>query len=200
MRISAAKIYLCLFVFSWAVSVACRSSAALLGVPRETSDSPALEGGADAFADYTVGVFLLESGSPHAAIDHLESAWEKSAHDETIGYKLAEAYFSIGDFSLCDTVLDELLSQDENNFDALFLKAKAAYLRARKEEALQYLEKLESDADPSFEVQRILARIYSELGRREQAIEAFSKAIRIDSSYPTIYYQYGVLLQEHGRL
>jgi tetratricopeptide (TPR) repeat protein len=200
MMFHAARICLVLLSISLAIAATNEIPAATAGLPREVSDPPVPDNSADAFADYTVGVFLLESGSPQAAIGHLESAWEKSARDETIGRKLAEAYFSVGEFSRCEAVLDDLLSRDENNFDALLLKAKVAYLRSRKEEALHHLERLETEAGPSFEVQRILAKIYSELGRGEQAIEAYGKAIQIDPSYPVIHYQYGMLLQEHGRL
>ena len=61
---------------------------AFAGVPRSGPDAAAPEDNAQAFADYTVGVFLLERGSAQAAIPHLESAWEKSSHDETMGIRL----------------------------------------------------------------------------------------------------------------
>ena len=35
-------------------------------VPRESADKPAPENAGSGFADYTVGVFLLESGTPPA--------------------------------------------------------------------------------------------------------------------------------------
>lgn len=170
------------------------------GVPRSGPDAAVREGAADAFADYTVGVFLLESGSAQAAIPHLESAWEKSSHDATIGAKLAEAYFSAGDLSRCEAIVDELLAANEDETAALLLKAKVAYLRSRKEEAVQHLERIDTTGETSYEVQRILASVYAELGMNEKAIGAYRKALAIDPNHPLMQYRFGVLLREAGRL
>ena len=172
---------------------------ALADVPPKTSDSPAPETDADAFAEYTVGVFLLESGSAQAAIPHLETAWEKSSHDETIGGKLAEAYFGIGELAKCEMVVDVLLEHSEGNHDALLLKAKIAYMRSEKDEARGYLEKLEAAGGSSFEVQRILAAVYTELGMTDKAIAAYATAIKMEPEHPLVQYQYGTLLRESGR-
>ncbi|UCG50974.1 MAG: tetratricopeptide repeat protein [Candidatus Latescibacterota bacterium] len=154
---------------------------------------------AEALADYTVGVFLLESGSARAAITHLESAWEKSAHDAHIGEKLAEAYFSVGELGQCEPIVDELIAKDENSFHPVLLKAKILYLRSFREEALTYLERLDAHGEPSFEVQRILATIYTELGRERDALEAYGKAVRIERGHPFLHYQYGLLLKKFNR-
>jgi len=37
-------------------------------VPRESADKPAPENSGSGFADYPVGVFFVESGSPQAAV------------------------------------------------------------------------------------------------------------------------------------
>jgi len=173
---------------------------ALADVPPRPPDAPAPEDNADAFADYTVGVFLLESGSAQAAIPHLESAWEKSSHDAMIGEKLAEAYFTSGDLARCDAVLDELLTADGDDYDARLLKAKVAYLGSRKEEARAHLEKLEASGEPSFEVERILATVYTDLGMKEKAVDAYGKALHVDAGSPVMHYQRGVLLRELDRL
>jgi tetratricopeptide (TPR) repeat protein len=177
-----------------------RPAAVLADIPPRPSDAPAPEDNAEALADYTVGVFLLESGSAQAAIPYLESAWEKSSHDAMIGEKLAEAYFTAGDLARCEAVLDELLAADGDGYTTRLLKAKVAYLGSRKEEARGHLEKLEAAGEPSFEVERILATVYTDLGMKEKAVEAYGKALRLDPNYPVMYYQRGVLLRELGRL
>ncbi len=164
----------------------------------ETPD-PTRKNDADALAAYTVGVFLLESGSPHAAITHLESAWEYSAHDQHIGEKLAEAYFLVGEYDRCETVVDELLTKDADGYQSLLLKAKVLYLRSQREEAVICLERLEAVAEPSFEVQRILAKVYTELGREQEAMEAYGRAVRLESGHAVLYYQYGLLLRKFDR-
>jgi len=172
---------------------------ALCDVPVKTSEAAAPETNADAFAEYTVGVFLLESGSAQAAIPHLVAAWERSSHDETIGSKLADAYFETGDMANCEKIVDALLAQREDNHVALLLKAKIAYLTSRKDEARGYLEKLEAAGGSSFEVQRILAAVYTELGMTDKALAAYAAAVKMEPEHPLVQYQYGTLLRESGR-
>jgi tetratricopeptide (TPR) repeat protein len=155
---------------------------AALAAPAPETPEPVRKDDAEALADYTVGVFLLESGSAQAAIGHLESAWEKSGHDAQIGEKLADACFQVGEFERCEAVLDELLSADADNFEGLLMKAKILYLRSQREEAAVCLERLEATADPSFEVQRILAKIYTELGRWVWSRVRLSCTISMDFS------------------
>ncbi len=200
-RVEAKRFWLVVFL-----TAAVSSGAAITGpavsladVPPRPSDASAPEDNAEAFADYTVGVFLLESGSAQAAIPHLESAWEKSSHDAMIGQKLAEAYFTNGDLARCDTVLDELLAAEEDDYEARLLKAKVAYLGTRKEEARAHLEKLEASGQPTFEVERILATVYTDLEMKEKAVDAYGKALRIDPNYPVMHYKRGELLRELGR-
>jgi tetratricopeptide (TPR) repeat protein len=168
-------------------------------VPAKASDAAGPETNADAFAEYTVGVFLLESGSAQAAIPHLAAAWEKSSRDETMGNKLAEAYFETGDMAGCEKVADALLAQREDNHEALLLKAKIAYLTGRKDQARGHLEKLEATGGSSFEVQRILAAVYTELGMTDKALAAYAAAVEKEPEHPLVQYQYGTLLRESGR-
>lgn len=168
-------------------------------VPRKAADAPAPETNADAFAEYTVGVFLLESGSAQAAIPHLQAAWKLSGNDKTIGGKLAEAYLSSGDLANCESAVDVLLADDPKNHSALLLKAKVAYFQSRKDEAREYLERIIADGDSSFEVLRVLATVYTELGMRERALDTYEKALQLERSYPLMFYQYAILLREAGR-
>ncbi len=62
----------------------------------------------------------------------------------TIGGRLADAYFGIGELSKCEKVVDVLLARNEGNHEALLLKAKIAYMRSEKDAARGYLEKLEA--------------------------------------------------------
>jgi tetratricopeptide (TPR) repeat protein len=172
---------------------------ALADVPAKPSEAAAPETNADAFAEYTVGVFLLESGSPQAAIPHLQAAWEKSARDETMGNKLAEAYFETGDMANCEKTVDALLARRAENHVALLLKAKITYLTSRKDESRGYLEKLEAAGGSSFEVQRILAAVYTELGMTDKALGAYAAAVKLEPEHPLVQYQYGTLLRESGR-
>jgi tetratricopeptide (TPR) repeat protein len=146
-----------------------------------------------------MGVFLLETGRPHKAIPHLEAAWRASDNEEQIGNKLCEAYFRAGDLKSCDRVIAALLEANLENDVALFYKARISYFRGEEEEALEDLQRLRSFSEPTFEVERLIARIQLELGQYEDAIASYENVIRIDSSYPIIHYRYGILLRQVGR-
>jgi tetratricopeptide (TPR) repeat protein len=193
------RIRMALFLSAACASLVFAQSPAVADVPRKSADAPAPETNADAFAEYTVGVFLLESGSAQAAIPHLEAAWEMSDRDKTIGAKLAEAYFSTGDLTKSDGVADALIAADPNDPSALIVKAKIAYLRSRKEEARGYLERIVAGGVGTFDVHRLLATVYTDLGMSEKAIESYARALEIERGYPPMFYHYAVLLRDAGR-
>lgn len=182
--------------FMIALWVALQSAASVSATdtqaPAEIKDEHAL-------SSYTVGVFLLESGRPQKAIPHLESAWASSGQNQTIGNKLSEAYFRAGDLHGCNRILDILLTENNENENALLLKARIKYFRGEDEEALTHLRRLRSFAVPSFEVERLIGRIELELGRYEEALAAYGKATRLDPNYPTVQYRYGLLLRKFDR-
>jgi len=154
--------------------------------------------GEGALSSYTMGVFLLESGQPQKATPHLEKAWQADK-SEQIGNKLCEAYFRSGDVESCERVIDSLLEMNVENDVALLFRARISYFRGEEEQALEHLQRLKSFAEPSFDVERLVARIQLELGRYEEALVSYENAIRIDPNYPVIHYRQGVLLRRFDR-
>ncbi|MFQ5510553.1 MAG: tetratricopeptide repeat protein [Candidatus Krumholzibacteriia bacterium] len=152
-----------------------------------------------AVTEYTKGIFLLESGSPEEALPHLEAAWEHSGQDEPIGEKLADTYFRLGNLGSCERVLERLLSKNKTNRPALFLKAKILYVKGERVDALQYLRTLKATGEKKFETERMLAKVLFELGRDEEALEAYKRAIDLDPYYPFLHYTYGLLLRKFQR-
>ncbi len=147
-------------------------------------------------SEYTKGVFLLESGSPEEALPYLEAAWRHSGHDARIGEKLADTYFRLGKLSSCGQVIDELLAANEKDPAALLLKAKIHYIKGERVDALQYLRTLKTVAKPSFDAERLFAKVLFELGRDEEALQAYGDAIALDPYYPFLHYTHGLLLQK----
>jgi len=185
------------FARPWAIVV---TVLAIAGAP--SAQASATPGGVDkegALSEYTMGVFMLESGRPQEAIPYLESAWELSSKDETIGNKLAEAYFRAGDLGSCDRTLDHLLAKNNKNSGALFLKARIDYFRGELEGAVQHLLRLREFSEPSFEVERLLGRIQLELGQFDDALTAYQNAVRLDPGDPIVRFRYGMLLKRFGR-
>jgi tetratricopeptide (TPR) repeat protein len=152
----------------------------------------------DALSAYTMGVFLLEKGQPQKAVPHLERAWQ-SSRDERIGNKLCEAYFRTGDLKSCEEIIAVLLESNERNDVALLFRARINYFQGREETALEDLQQLRSMSNPSFDVERLMARIQLELGRYEEALLSYENAVRLDPSYPVIHYRLGILLRRFDR-
>lgn len=148
---------------------------------------------------YTMGVFLLESGSARKAIAYLETAWEKSNHDPTIGAKLADAYFRVGEFSTCEVILDSLIAIEGDVFGPLFMKARILYLQNDKKRAVDYLLRLRDASEPTFDVERTLATIFKEIGRYEDALDAYERAGRLNNFHASLFYDQAKLLQQFGR-
>lgn len=181
------------------VSVVAYASSPLASAGRDSQveAEPNPEGSLSA---YTMGVFLLESGSPERAIPYLESAWEGSGHEYKIGSKLAEAYFRTGDLDRCVATLDELLAAEPDAFDPLYLKARISYVQGDREGAIRQLLRLREAHEPSFEVERMLGRVYDDMGREQEALDAYGRAIELDDAYPYLHFRYGELLRDNDRL
>jgi tetratricopeptide (TPR) repeat protein len=165
----------------------------------EGADEPAqTESSQSALSEYAIGVFLLESGGPQKAIPHLENAW-RLGKSEQAGNTLCEAYFRAGDLRSCERIADELIEIDDHNPDAVLYKARIAYFRDDLDVALEHLQKLRGFAEPSFEVERLAGRIQLELGRYEDAMVSYEKAIRLDDGQPVMHYRLGVLYRRFER-
>jgi tetratricopeptide (TPR) repeat protein len=156
-------------------------------------------GDQQAASEYTIGVYLLENGDPAGAIPHLESAWVESSYDETIGVRLAEAYSIVGELEKCEEILDRLIASNGADYKSLLLKAKIRYWKDDRETAVRILEEMRSSDGRTLEVYRLLGRIYVELGRLEDALQAYGQALRHEPNHPVMQYKYGVLLMEFDR-
>jgi tetratricopeptide (TPR) repeat protein len=152
-----------------------------------------------AWAEYTVGVFLMETGAVLRAADHLENAWRLSNHDVEIGRKLAEAYLRLKNFTRCEMVADEILVQREDDYEALLLKAKVRFVKRDRATAVKLLEKIREAHGPHFEVERLLGNIAYEDGDIEKALSAYHNCIQVENSHPYIHYRYGTLLAQSFR-
>jgi len=148
---------------------------------------------------YTMGTFLLESGSARKAITYLVTAWEKSNHDPKIGEKLADAYFRVGEFSTCEVILDTLIAIDGEAYEPLFMKAKILYLQDDKDGAIEYLLRLRDVSKPNFDVERTLATILKEVGRYDDALDAYERAAKLNNFHAPLFYDQAKLQQQFGR-
>jgi tetratricopeptide (TPR) repeat protein len=150
----------------------------------------------EAYAAFTVGAYLMEKGALRSALKYLETAWDASDHHPLVGIRLAEGYFQVTKLDECEKIVDELLKKNEQDADALLLKARVFYVRGDKAGCATYLEKLAVQDPSSFEILQLLGKVYYQMGNDRKALEAYRKAIELDPEYPYMHFRYGLLLMK----
>jgi tetratricopeptide (TPR) repeat protein len=160
---------------------------------------PAADEQGSAYSEYTIGIYLMETGSVLGAVDHLENAWRLSRREVAVGRRLAEAYFLLKNFARCEIVLDDILERIPHDYDSMLLKAKVRYISRDRRGALEMLETIRDVHGTEFEIERLLGNIAYEAGDVDKALEAYANCIRIDPNYAYIQFRYGTLLAREMR-
>jgi tetratricopeptide (TPR) repeat protein len=153
----------------------------------------------NAYAEFTIGVYLMESGAVLRAADHLENAWRLSGKDISVGRSLASACFALRNFARCEMVVDDILERQPDDYDALVLKAKVRYVESDHETAIHCLERIRDLYGMKFEIERLIGNIAYEAGEVDTALEAYGHCLQVDDRHPYIYYRYGTLLAQAFR-
>jgi tetratricopeptide (TPR) repeat protein len=150
------------------------------------------------YAQFAMGVYLLERGEADRSIALLDFAWRESDHHPTVGARLAEAYYAVRKLDKAESVVGDVLAANPDNEELLQLKARLRYAQRDLPGAIEYLEKARAIRS-SFETERLLGSLYAESGDTEKAIEAFEHCLRMDSSIAYLHAIYGELLLDAGR-
>lgn len=165
---------------------------------RAGDDDSDLAGREAVYAQFAMGVYLLERGEAGRAVGLLDFAWRESDHDPTVGARLAEAYYALRRLDQSESVVDDVLKADPNNEALLQLKARLRYTQRDPAGAINYLERARA-VHSSFETERLLGSLYAETGETDKAIEAFEQCLRLDPSIAYLHAIYGELLLDAGR-
>ena len=90
---------------------------------------------------------------------------------------------------------NEVLKSDSENAFANYEIAYSLYASKKFKEAIPRLLTAVKSSKASINVPAysLLATIYDEGGRRQQAVDAYNEAIRINPDYPQIYYNLGIV-------
>lgn len=152
-----------------------------------------------AYSEFTIGVYLMETGSVLRAVDHLENAWRLSRREVVVGRRLAEAYFLMKNFARCEIVIDDILARHPDDYDSMLLKAKVRYISRDRRGAVEMLETIRGIHGMQFEIERLLGNIAYEAGDVKRALDAYANCVRIDPSYSYIQFRYGTLLAQEMR-
>lgn len=129
----------------------------------------------------------------HKAIDGFNIAKEIRP-DETGSYKnLVFCYIQLKDNEMLESTLNEALSMVPDDPDLLFTAGKMFKDNGDIDTAIEYLERGLKINPGSAIGARYLADAYYDMGDKEGAIFAYTKAIRSDPDNPDLHFNLGVL-------
>lgn len=164
----------------------------------QDDDDRELAGREAVYAQFAMGVYLLERGEASRAVPLLDFAWRESDHQATVGERLAEAYYALRKVDKAEAVVDDVLEKAPDNEQVLQLKARLRYTQRDPAGAIEYLERARA-VRASFETERLLGSLYAETGDTEKAIDSFERCLRMDPSIAYLHAIYGELLLDAGR-
>ena len=190
----AKRPYVCAALAVWLAGATVLGPAGALARPDDDSTA----GREAVYAQFAMGVYLLERGEAARAIALLDFAWRESERDPIVGARLADAYYAVRNLDKAESVIDDVLKKSPQDQQSLQLKARVRYAEGDYEGAIAHLERARK-VRTSFETERLLGSLYAEAGDVEKAIDAFERCIRIDPTIPYLHAIYGELLLEAGR-
>src|SRR6187431_3280646 len=133
-----------------AVCLALMSPASTLARP----DEDTIAGREAIYAQFAMGVYLLERGEAARAIALLDFAWRESERDPAVGERLAEAYYAVRNLDKAESVADDVIKKSPQNLESLQLKARVRYAEGDYEGAIAHLERARK-VRTSFETERL---------------------------------------------
>ena len=93
----------------------------------------------------------------------------------------------------------ELIKNEENNPQLLFLLGTACVQTEKTKEGIDYLKKSLSIKPENFSAHSNLGNAFKNLNRYEEALECYDKAIKINPNFADAYSNRGIILQEMKR-
>ncbi|MET0010082.1 MAG: XrtA/PEP-CTERM system TPR-repeat protein PrsT [Candidatus Thiodiazotropha sp. 6PLUC4] len=112
-------------------------------------------------------------------VEKYEEGYFSALDKKTQNSKVANSYIHVRQPEKADELAQELLQIEQNNVDALVVRAKAASMRNNDEQAIEYLNKAIALDAENHQVWRALGGIQSKLQEFDQAIESLKRAIAL---------------------
>jgi tetratricopeptide (TPR) repeat protein len=113
---------------------------------------------------------------------------------------LGNVYYRQGDYAKSESNYKQAVTADPLHADAFYGLARVElYGRKRPEQALQYLQQAAALDSAKAPHAIDLGRVYALLGRRQEALDAFAKALTLNASYAATYLYRGMLLWPSDR-
>ncbi len=150
----------------------------------------------DPFVLEKLAEVVAEKGLYPRAAELFQEALSKQFHPKiTTMISLGRVLRKLEEYADLEELANEVLRLSENNnSEALFLKAIAVLQQNRTIEAVELLEKLTQDANASYEAWLELGKLYQADGKEDKALSAFIRASTSAPDQAGIWNNIGILL------
>jgi tetratricopeptide (TPR) repeat protein len=151
---------------------------------------------------YNLGVAYLKMKQPERALAEFQKAEELGKNDETLLENLGETYYSLNDYEKSIDAYNRLLNTNKRNIRILSKLAEIYYEKGEPEKAFELYQKI-TILEPVSENARIayvnMGNILDDLGRPDEAIETYNKALAITEDDDSTLYNLGIAYKNAGK-
>jgi superkiller protein 3 len=156
----------------------------------------------DPVVKFNLGVVYLKMKQLEKAVAEFEKAGELGQNDETLLLNLGETYYTLNDYDKSINVYNKLLNTGKRNVIILSKLAEVYFEKGDAVKALELYQKI-TTLEPASENARVayvnIGNILDDMGRSEEAIEAFNKALTISGDDESTLYNMGITYKKAGK-
>lgn len=129
--------------------------------------------------NYSLGLAAQQLGRNKEALAAFEAELRRSPQDRATLYYLAYVNEAAGNLEAAGKHLAELLKFDSESAEVNALQGKILFKQGKAAEAVKPLEKAATKKSGDHELRYLLARVYQQLGRREDAAREFAEVQKL---------------------
>jgi tetratricopeptide (TPR) repeat protein len=156
----------------------------------------------DPIVKFNLGVVYLKMKQLEKAVAEFEKAGELGKNDEAILLNLGETYFTLNDYDKSIDIYNRLLTTNKRNITILSKLAEVHFEKGDPEKAMDLYQRI-TMIEPASENARVayvnIGNILDDMGRSEEAIEAYNKALTISGDDESTLYNIGIAYKKSGK-
>ncbi|MDY6934435.1 MAG: tetratricopeptide repeat protein [Spirochaetota bacterium] len=149
----------------------------------------------DAIDRYNLGIAYLKQGQRDKALNELHKAEELAREDVDLLENLGDAFFSLKEYDKSVDTYNKMLSMGKRNVKILARIAEVYYEKGDLENSYEFYKKI-TTYEPASENARVayinMGNILDDVGRFDDAIQTYQKALAIDNRDDSVLYNLGI--------
>ena len=156
----------------------------------------------DPVVHYNLGIACLRQNKTKEALAELDKARGLGEHDKAVQENIAEAYFSMKEYDKSLETYQTILADDARNVRILARTGELYYEKGELDRAMEAYRRI-TKIEPASENARIaylnMGNILDDTEQYDEAIEAYRKALVINSKDDAVYYNLGIACKHAER-